>query len=207
IRAARRTVNQFRNAAGATTKLAQSQSPRAHGQSTVSFRHNFILLLRVAINSQPADQPLKDRPQGPGTSDVTAGIVLLAKWFCAHYAFDTANDQLLEFLRSRKFLVTGGEITGIMSHGRQPSLAAVIILAPSDRMEIAVAGVSSDHRLVLGDKPLRDDIGAQPAGTAGGPTRLAIALLINRRQETDMRGEGDEVVPLVGEGPARWQPV
>src|ERR1700722_17956897 len=46
IRAARRNVNPSRNIAGAITKLAHSQSPKAQGQSTVSFCQSFICPLR-----------------------------------------------------------------------------------------------------------------------------------------------------------------
>src|SRR6185437_12438372 len=85
---------------------------------------------------------------------------LLTERLRAHHAFDAAQNQLLEFLRSRKFPVARCEITGIVSERGEPCFTAIIILAPGNGMEIAMPRVTSYHRLVLGHEALRNDIGA-----------------------------------------------
>src|SRR6187551_2959515 len=104
-----------------------------------------------------------------------------AEWCLAHRRLDTADEQLLELLRTGEGTV-GGEVPGVVAHGGHPGSAAVVVLAPGDRVEVAVSGVA--HR-------------------SGGA--LGEAVLVDGRQEPDLRRERHQVVPLVAEGPTVWQ--
>src|SRR4051812_19975772 len=70
-----------------------------------------------------------------------AGTVsLLAERDQAHRRLDAVDDQLLE-LRLAGKARTVSEGQAVVAESRQPGAAAVVVLAPRDRVEVAVAGV------------------------------------------------------------------
>src|SRR5438046_8015047 len=111
---------------------------------------------------------------------ILAARVASAERRHAHRRFDTLDDQLLEVL------LTGeprpvGEGRAVMPERGQEGAAAVVILAPRDRMELAMTGM----RRALGREH----------------------VLVDVEEDLHLGWEGHEVVPLILEGPAPRQAV
>src|SRR5204862_7915683 len=67
---------------------------------------------------------------------------LLAKGRRPHHRFDAAGDHRLEFRGAGDSRF--GEDAGVVAQGRRPDLAAVVVLAPGDRVKAAVPGMGAD---------------------------------------------------------------